>query len=116
VDIYYDSSNDIIGTIEKGEEITIIYSLYSTHYVETKDGQKGWVDHNLEFEDSSEEPNEEPSEEPNEEQETEEIEIKEKGLSKEELLYICIGGAVALSLTAVVVIILVSKKRKIQKQ
>ena len=44
----------------------------------------------------------------------EEIAIKEKGLRKEEPLYICIGGGIVLSLPALVVIILVSKKRKKQ--
>lgn len=109
-----EEEEEIVTTIAKGEEVTIIYSLSNeyTHYIETKKGQKGWIEYDLESENNLEESNEEPSEE----QAPEEIEIKEKSLSKKELLYICIGGAVAISLTAVVVIILISKKRKSQKQ
>lgn len=109
-----EEEEEIVTTIAKGEEVTIIYSLSNeyTHYIETKKGQKGWIEYDLESENNLEESNEDPSEE----QAPEEIEIKEKGLSKKELLYICIGGAVAISLTAVVVIILISKKRKSQKQ
>lgn len=105
-----ETNKEPIATIAKGEEIKLIYLIeknsHNYGYIETKAGQKGWIYYYVEDEENIEETPEE----------SEEIEIKEKGLSKNELLYICIGGAIVLTLTTIVIIIIISKKRKTQNQ
>lgn len=101
-----------IGTIAKDEEVKAIYSIDGyMYYFEKSDGTKGWAKYYnyVTYE-------EETTEETTDKKDDEEIEIKEKGLSEKEFLYICIGGAVALTLTVVVIIIIINKKRKAQNQ
>ena len=91
----------------ENEKIKVEYCIDGWLYIEKSDGTKGWIDdYDYYWNLISGEENFINSEE------DEEVEIKEKDLGKEEFLYICIGGAVVVSLTALVIIIIISKKRK----
>ncbi|MGN1371813.1 MAG: SH3 domain-containing protein [Candidatus Coprovivens sp.] len=105
---YSDEESNSIATISKNEKIKVEYCIDGWLYIEKSDGTKGWIEYYEYYWNliSGEEPLTNFSEE------DEEIEIKEKSLGKEEFLYICIGGAVVVSLTALVIIIIISKKRK----
>lgn len=103
-----------IATIKKDEEIKLIYSILGVYYVENSKGTKGWIEY-YDYYYAAKEDNQNLSE-PEIEEDEEEIEIEEKNLSKNELLYICIGGAIALTLTIIVIIIIINKKRKQQNQ
>lgn len=109
----YDNNNkEVVATIKKNEEIKLIYSFNGYHYIETKDGINGWIMYYI----SSDNDEDYFSDEKilSKDNEDDEIEVEEKGLSKEELMYICIGGAIALALTILVIIIIINKKRNKQ--
>lgn len=104
---YSDEESNSIATISENEKIKVEYCIDGWLYIEKSDGTKGWIDdYDYYWNLISGEENFINSEE------DEEVEIKEKDLGKEEFLYICIGGAVVVSLTALVIIIIISKKRK----
>lgn len=103
------------STISKGENIKVLYYLGTYFYVEKEDGTQGWIEYDEYYEEYiSKKPTEEV-EEPNAE-EDKDIKVEEKGLSKEELLYICIGGAIVLTLTVIVILVIISKKSKAKKE
>lgn len=112
-----------IGTIPK--ETVLTYNIgvsdyaYSIVYVEYQ-GEQGWVlleynnGENYEF--NNEETNETTTT-TTQPQTTKPIMTVEKSkISAIEMIYICIGGAIILSLTALVTIILINKKKKSKKE
>ncbi len=112
---YSTSTIEPTATISASENIKVLYYLGTYFYVEKEDGTKGWIEYEEYYEEYISKKKTEEVEEPNTEDE-EEIEVEEKGLSKKELLYICIGGAIILTLTAIVILVIISKKSKAKKE
>lgn len=102
----YSENDEVIINIPKGTELK--YKIYSYDYEEiiytSYEGNDGWVVLLDKPDDEKEEITTTTTKPVNRnEKET---------ISAKELIYICIGGAVILSLTAVVTIILINKKNK----
>ena len=117
VDFYInhdDGEAKVIATLPANTTVTSeYYDFFNDDIVYyEKDGVKGWIYQKWE-EDEIEDiaPPEEPKkEEPKEEQKKEPK--KEVKVKKNNTLYICIGAGILLSLTAIVIVILINKKKK----
>ena len=110
VNVYDASYEKVISKIEKGTTIVTEYCYDDTECYYEKDGIKGWIDTEEIKEETKEKTDNEnlpihETHEPNKE-------VKVNKPKKDYTLYICIGAGVILSITAVVTIILINKKKK----